>query len=90
MSNTILCQILEHENLLRENGIAEEQIKTQTKFLAQIIENSFATREDLKDSQNLLSNEINTICQKLKNNIDFLRSDLARIEEHIKIVKQMI
>ena len=48
MANTIVCEILEYENTLREGGIPEKQIKAQVKALANIVESNLATKQDLK------------------------------------------
>jgi mRNA interferase YafQ len=68
MSNTTVCEILEYENALRDGGVPENQVRAQTKALAQIIESNLATKHDIslvqKDIQkfkiieNLLINEI--------------------------------
>lgn len=90
MSNAILCQILEHENLLRENGVPDEQIETQIKLLSKIIENNFVSKKDLDILRIDLKNEISLSNYKIKSQIDLMRNDLERIEEHIKILKKII
>lgn len=49
MANTIVCEILEYENTLREGGIPEKQIKAQVKALANIVESNLSTKQDLRE-----------------------------------------
>ena len=48
MSNTTVCEILEYENTLRDGGVPENQVRAQTKALAQIIESNLATKKDVE------------------------------------------
>ena len=69
---------------LKEAGVPDKQAAIHAEKLAEFMENTLATKEDLKNTEQRLSTEIMLVKEDLKNTEQKLSTEITHVREDLK------
>ena len=79
-----MFHILKYVKILQEAGVPREQVETQIQIMTEIMENTLATKQDLKDESVALRHDFAMLKQDFAMHKQEVAQDFAMFKQEVK------